>query len=394
MNWANNPSQWVKSCQAIFFWLVCSSYVFAQLDNKVFEENLAIRPERKQSLYLYVQNFAFVKNNEYFNAGIQGKTLFGYQLAPSLVYYPTQNVRIQAGVMAMKDFGAEGFTQLLPLFSVKIQKDCTSITLGNLQGALAHRLIEPLFDFERNITNRYENGLQILWHRRRVFADVWVDWQQQASIANQTQEQIFGGLHTYYRPIDKPNFYFQLPFQFTIRHRGGQIGGSRQPLTNAVNYAVGLSAAWAFGEGSWLQKINADNYWVGSLNTAVDSTEVAKNEAGGAIYTNLTVTTRTLQMMLSYWQALSYFESAQGGELYRSFLLQAPAGQFGLFPRNRNILILRLFKDVKVMDDLWLSFRFEPYFDFTNGLIEQAAGIYVNYRPYAKLLKVKAKQPD
>ena len=91
---------------------------FAQLNNQVFEDSLSIRPQEAHKLYLQVQNLNFVKNNEYFNDIIPGQTLFGYQLKPRLVYFAAKNVRVEAGLFVLRDFGKAQFTQLAPVFSV------------------------------------------------------------------------------------------------------------------------------------------------------------------------------------------------------------------------------------------------------------------------------------
>ena len=56
-------------------------------------------------LRLSLHAFTFFKDNEYFNKIVDGYTLYGTQLNPQLVYYPTKDLRIEAGVFLWKDFG-------------------------------------------------------------------------------------------------------------------------------------------------------------------------------------------------------------------------------------------------------------------------------------------------
>jgi hypothetical protein len=354
---------------------------FAQLNNQVFEDRLEIAPENAQKLYLQVHNLNFVKNNEYFNDIVPGYTLFGYQLKPRLVYFPAKNVRVDVGMYALQDFGNDYYSTIAPVFSVKFKKDSTSLTLGTLQGNVAHRLIEPLYDFDRVMSNRLENGLQLIHHKPSWYLDLWVDWQ--TALRAGVQEEIFGGLHTYIAPVRGKVVQVKIPVQFTILHQGGQEAFIAKPILNTINLATGLQVHVNFGKEAFIRALKLDNYVLGSQAAEVTIGQ-PDFDNGRAFYGNLTLSTRWGDLMGSLWLG-DRFNSAQGGGLYRSTGVINKT----YTEQHRDILLVRYLRNVRISPDVTFSFRVEPSYDFNHQKVEVAAGVYVHYTPRFFLLKVK-----
>ena len=369
-----------------FFWFLgfflLKNVSFAQLNNQVFEDSISIQPKYAHNLYLQLQNLNFVKNNEYFNDIIPGQTFFGYQLKPRLVYFAAKNVRVDAGIYVLRDFGQEQFTQIAPVFSVKFQKKNTSLTLGTLQGNLAHRLIEPMYDFDRVLTNRLENGLQIIHKGQKWYLDLWVDWQQAISRGAPLQEEIFGGLHTFYRIIDKPHFRVQIPVQFTILHQGGQEAFIAKPILNTMNLATGLQVHFNFNKNAFVRTIKLDNYVLGSQAAEVTIGQ-PDFDNGRAFYGNLTLATKWGDLMTSVWLG-DRFNSAQGGGLYRS----TGVSDKTFAERNRDLLFVRYLRNIKISESTNFTVRVEPSYDFNNQKFETAIGLYVHFNPRFFLRKI------
>jgi hypothetical protein len=155
----------------IFFVLILSISVrvtYAQLDNTALEKKLTVKPEYDQDFRIGLDAFGFLKNNEYFNNIADGYTLFGYQLNPKLVYFPSEFIRLEAGALLWQDFGTTRYKQVRPTFTIKIQKPHYQLLFGNLQANVSHRYIEPLYDFEKVINDPLENGVQFIWHRDKL----------------------------------------------------------------------------------------------------------------------------------------------------------------------------------------------------------------------------------
>ena len=86
--------------------------------------------------------------------------------------------------------------------------------------------------------------------------------------------------------------------------------------------------------------------------------------------------------MISYWNSTGYISDA-GGDLYQSVGRTYDYGK--VVERYRNILIIRAMKDWKIIDNLYLTFRFEPYFDFNNQNFEHSESLFLTYRQRFKL---------
>ncbi|QIL75889.1 hypothetical protein [Hymenobacter sp. HDW8] len=205
--------------------MLSSFPVTAQLDNHAFNYSLPIKPEYEGQLRVAVQGFLFTKDNEYFNKIDEGRTYYGTQLAPRLVYFPSANIRLEAGIFLYKDYGTSRLRQVRPVFTAKYQNGPHSFLFGNIEGHLQHDYIEPLFDFERVMTNRLEEGMQYKLQTDRVKLDAWVDWQRQQYRFSNFQEQVAGGLTsevTAYQ--DSAGWRLGVvPLQFLAMHRGGKL---------------------------------------------------------------------------------------------------------------------------------------------------------------------------
>jgi len=357
-------------------------YLQAQLDNTALSKKLNISHKDAGKLFLQFETLSFVKNNEYFNDIVRGRTFFGYQFSPTLVYFPSKNLRIEAGAFFAKDFGNDNFTTIQSIFSVKYQKNRFSLTFGTLEGALNHQLIEPLYEFENLFTQRLENGLQLKWEGERFYTDLWVDWQRMIYPDSEFQEEIFGSLHLYYNILKSDNFTLRVPFQFTILHKGGQINQSDLPVTNNINQAIGLYADLKIN-GKFFKGIRTENYFLNFNGARIDS--ISQEEItlqGQGIYANLMFRFQNFDFMASYWNAKE-FGSAQGGEIYRSY--DNRLGE--LVESNRHLLLLRFLTEFDLGNNTKLLFRMTPYWDLEKNIWEFSSGLYFIWRPRFGLAK-------
>lgn len=359
----------------------------AQLDNAVFEDRYAIEDTKENKLYLGMNILGYVKNNEYTNEIADGYTLFGYQFHPYVSYYAAKNVRIDMGAFLKKDFGAGGYTEIAPTFTVKVSQGDFAFLFGNLEGGLSHRLIEPLYNFEKVITDRLENGIQALWVNDRLFADAWIDWETMIFKGDPFQEEISGGVSFYYDLINKDRLTLQVPFQTVLYHRGGQIDDSPLPLTSLMNNAFGMNVEWKFGESGFVKSVKSDNYYTYYLDFSNDHRQAFKD--GNGWYFNITLKTKKFDVMGSYWRG-NEFISVKGGALYSS--VSSSFKNPGHIEEIRELFILRFLYDIKILDNLSLTARVEPLYDFRNRQFEFSHGFYVNYRPYFFLWKNKHKE--
>ena len=365
----------------ILFLLLFPFGMKAQLNNSALETFQLIDSTKSKQLSFQFESFSYIKNNEYFLKVADGYTLFGNIFTPKIIFQPAPNVQIEGGIFGRKDFGNTAFTSIQPVFTVKIQKDSSQFLFGNFEGHLNHHLIEPLLNFERVILNRQETGLQYTKRKKNTFFDSWIDWQKMIYNGSDFKEEIFAGLSWNKKIISKPNFHLSIPYQLTFQHRGGQTTKDTGQVITNINTAVGIEAEWK--TKGFLQLIRIQNYFVGYRQNANYHPFFPD---GSGVYLNLTAETKVLNLMISYWNSTGY-QSDAGGDLYQSVGRTYNYGK--VIEQYRNILIIRAMKDWKILDNLYLTFRFEPYFDFNNKGFEHSESLFLSYRQRFGLGKIR-----
>lgn len=359
------------------FFTLISFQNYAQINNSAFLFNDPLDSNKNNNWKVDFQSLSYFQNKEFFGKIADGFTLFGNQITPKIIYSPSQKVSIEAGVFVQKDFGNTRFSAIQPIFTVVIKKDSTQFRFGNLKGNLNHQLIEPLYNFDGIISNNLESGFQLLKKNKANFFDLWVDWQRMIYQNSPFKEEIWGGIH--YKPViySKNNFQFKTPIQFTAYHKGGQITIDNRPLITETNLALGTEAIWKLPKNS--NKLIFQNYVLGFKH---QSNIIKELKSGLGIYSNLRLENKRLNAMLSYFFGNGY-SAKMGGDLYQSINKNDETST----EKYRNLLILRIFKDYQIINNLFLTVRFEPYFDFKNRRYEHSEGLFISYKETFNLTK-------
>jgi len=352
-----------------------------QLNNTAFDQPTKLNAADSGIVSLGFNTLGFTKNNEYFNKIADGYTLFGYQVNPYLTFQPLSNVSLSVGAYLQKDFGANGYENIQPTYTFKYQKNHTAIIFGTLEGSTMHRLIEPLYDFEKVMVDRLENGIQLKVDRDNLYIDGWVDWQKMIYKGDANQEEITAGLSSWFEVWKNDNYRLKVPVQLVVHHQGGQIDNNPNPLKTLLNSAMGLDLTWQPQNGSLITSVNVQPYYAYYKDFSFEKRQTF--EDGSAFYLNLSVNTKYhLRVMASYWQGHE-FMSIMGGQLYPS--VSSTYKNPFYVERNRQLLILRFMHELKLADNLKLSTRFEPYYDFQSELFEFSHGFYLTYTTDFKL---------
>ncbi len=354
----------------IIFLALWISTGWCQLNNQVFEDRMALEAVDSGKLFVGLNALGFFKNNEYVRTVVKGYTLFGYQFQPYLSYHVAKNVRIDAGAYFQKDFGNTNISTVAPIFSVKWKSKDLSVIFGNLEGSLNHRLIEPLYDFERVLTNRLETGVQFQINREDLFADAWIDWQYMEYLNDSKQEQFVGGLSLQKRVLRVGSGALYVPLQIIARHQGGQIDAAGLPIQSVVNTALGVN--WIQPLTGWVKEAGISGYYV--FDKDITRTRQAYLDGDGVYINGYMATRFGLEVMASYWQGQE-FMSFQGGKIYPAVSLDGQSIQ-----PSPNLMILRFLYNYQVADQLVLSLRYEPYYDLSYKSFQYAYGFYINYR--------------
>jgi hypothetical protein len=375
--WLTNRRYHCVSCRFIVVALLgiaSNTSGFSQLNNRSFMLKDSIESPLKNKLFIDLSTLGFFKNNEYFNNIADGYTLFGYHLVPALVFFPSENISLKAGMFAWQDFGNTKVTELQPVFTIRIQAKNTLLTFGTLDGPVTHRMVEPLYDFERQLVKRIENGTEVVYETRRLFADVWINWEDMLYRGEPFQEKISGGLSSEIFLLDSDRTRLSIPIQWFIRHHGGQIDASPSPLKTTINGALGVSLRKLFtGEGFW-NDMSASVYFVDYHDLSKNTTE--RYQKGYGLYLNAGLSTRISDLLVSYWHGDQYITD-YGGDMFSS--VSSTFKHPDYYEKERNLILVRISKDFKLLDNFYITARFEPMFDFNNPVLEFSHGLYFNY---------------
>jgi hypothetical protein len=367
--------------------IVCVSLpvlVFGQLNNSRFDQRTKIDSIDYGQLYAGLNMMGFGRNNEYFDTTVEGYTLFGYQFNPYLTYFIHKNIRLDAGLYLQQDFGNSEFTSALPTLSLKIKHHNLSFTIGTLEGALHHQLIEPIYDFERVLNNRIENGIQFQWIKNGLFADGWVNWEKMIYFNDPDQERFVAGLSVIKRIWGDEKWTVELPFQSTIRHAGGQIDRSDLPLTSLLTGAVGINLSNRLD--MFVNEWGLKSYYVTYKSL---TSRILPYKDGDAFYINPYVQTRWgLGLMASYWRGNEYL-TFDGGQLYPVSSPLYPE----ILQQPREFYMIRFLYDLVVADGLTLTARVEPFYDTLPETIQYSYGFYLNFTDRFFLGHAKKKKP-
>lgn len=374
----------MKKYLLLIIFLSLTTLIKAQLSSDSLEYR--IRPDSLKTgeLHLSVFNFNYQRNYEYFNKIQDGYTLFGTQLEPQLVYYPHPRLVVMAGIHLRKDYGTDGIYKTYPLFSIKYQKGNTTLINGVLEGNIQHRFVEPIFDFERKITDPVEYGTQFLIEKPSLFLDAFISWKKMIYKPSPVQEQVFGGLSTDISLLQNHKLNLSIPIQFTAYHQGGQIDTVDVPLKTLVNTAIGFKLK--FHLAGFVKNIRAENYLLSFKEFS--PTKILPFSNGYGVFLNAGVDTRYGTILGTYWRGDGYISIA-GMPIYQSVSQQI--NNTGYTQKHRELVMLRYAYQRQLLPNLYLDFRVEPLVDLQaqKAKIEFSNSAFLVYRQQFLLKKIK-----
>ncbi len=176
-------------------------------------------------LSLDLKSISFIKNNEYFNPVIEGYTMLGYFIQPSIIYTASEKFYLRMGAHMLSYSGTGRFTDISPVFSAVYRISERSIlTAGTFPGCYRHRLFDPHYNSERLYNMYSEDGLQYFFANGNFFSDTWISWEN-FIFRGDTDREIFtaGESFRYNSPEFAGSFQAEIPLQIQFKHYGGQV---------------------------------------------------------------------------------------------------------------------------------------------------------------------------
>jgi hypothetical protein len=363
--------------------LLVHQKINAQLNLTHLENNIVQHDSTTEALHLDIFYNSFFKNNEYFDSIANGYTLFGTQLQTSLAYVLHPNIRLQAGFYARKDFGNDGFHTIQPTFTIKLQKNGYGLLMGNLEGNIAHRLVEPLYNYERYMLQHTEQGLQLKINNPKLWSDTWLDWEVQQYAGSPFQEQFTFGHSSQINVFSNKKVQLHVPVQAVVSHRGGQIDIDTTSLQTIANMSTGFSVS-LHAPTKWLQKITSENYFL--IFKDASPTKKMPFASGTGLFLNVRAETiYQLSAVLSYWSGREFI-STRGGDLFSSAATQY--GARGYTEAKRDLLFLRLHYNKQLLDGFFADIRFEPYYNMQSTKLNYSYSLFLTYKRDVKLLSL------
>jgi len=306
--------------------------IYAQLNEKLFSTDYQIDSLSKGNLNIEIDNLSFFKNNEFISTVQKGYTLPGFWLQAKATYYPLSTLKIEAGVHSIWFWGATRYpafaykdlstwagpdssniVHIVPFFraNISLSKNL-NIILGNIYGGSNHRLIEPLYNPELNLSSDPESGLQILYKNKWLDFDTWIDWVTFIYNLDTHQEAFIAGASARFK-LNAPDsrFHVYFPLQWLSHHIGGEIEAGDSRGQTATNYAGGTGAMWNI-KGRYLKNINAEFDYAGYY---YPKGETFRHRNGRGFYSKLAVQINDFNISTSYW-ACKDFVSIFGSPFY------------------------------------------------------------------------------
>jgi hypothetical protein len=363
----------VKACKIIFYLSLLAFIggpLHAQVSNEALYRNYTLNEADSSLLGFQFHNTNYFRNTEYFNETEEGRTLFGYHLHPQLFYQVGANVKLIGGVWLRYDFGGnQPFTQVLPTFTLKIQKDLEigrfSTLFGTLEGGMSHRMLEPLYDINKAIIDPMEYGLQLKFENKKNWFDLWLDWQKFIEPGDFAKERLTGGVHYEYGG-DGP---FKAYYQGIVYHEAGQIDiDTITPFQILFNHALGLKAEIKSGE-HWKYFGEAS---VMNFNDVTFSGLFPKKRGYGYLLQGGTAF-KGNYFSLNYWRGENFVAPA-GTSIYQSVSTVDSA----FYKPTRQLVFLRLVNNFPVFNSPVLaSLRFEPFLDLATKRLDYCGSLYL-----------------
>lgn len=339
------------------------------MKNRIFEQDDNYIQSDTQSVRLHVEMFNYLRNTEYFDLIEKGQTLFGSMFQAQVAYQPYKNVRIKAGFQTRQDFGSTRFVEVQPVVTISIFKDKWRHNFGALQGTLNYGFIEPMYNIDRGITNRIENGIQSIYKSNKLYFNNFLTWDEPTYRTTTNQERFTTGFVLEKTIFRGQKIFCSIPLQATLAHRGGQLNSNPNPIYTRINATTGLKLNYRASSGF---TIRTENYFLASGDFSPTIIQPYKN--GFASWHTLSFGHNGFELMFNYWAGREW-QSPIGTQIFNNYNVYTITD----FRRERHMLMSRLLFTQNINPMLMLDLRFEPFYDFEYKQFQY------NYSAYLKI---------
>ncbi|MCL2650858.1 MAG: hypothetical protein FWD60_07525 [Candidatus Azobacteroides sp.] len=364
-----------------FFLLLVSISVHSQWIPENLLSTVQLSENDSNKLTLAVDMTGFFKDNEYFSPVELGRTLPGTNFLPRIAYQIDNKFRAELGIHKVY-FSGEQKRDNRGLFIdgifARMQYAINpefNLVLGNIYGGLNHRLIEPLYQWESQLIEKPESGLQLVYKNERFFGDVWVDWRRYIEFGDSVPELLTFGM-SFNGMLTKPQNQLQvsIPFQLLINHSGGQINVSPPPMIVMGNAATGICMEYSL-KNRFLKSVALKTYIAGYYDKLPDKTQRPYRDGWG-VYPVVQLNSTLFSFMTGYWYAKQFY-ALNGEQLLGSFNPNYPNE---LLP-ERKLLTTKLMYSQQLLKNLNIGAGIETYTDLNLKWTDYSFNVYLRFNP-------------
>jgi hypothetical protein len=359
-----------KIWMAALLAVLASVNAVAQTDYPIFRDTATLQPDSNR-LSIEIDNLNYLRNYEYFGKIPLSYTLLGYQFIPQLKYQLNPYFQLKGGIFLRREFGRPGYVATIPVFTAKYQRNGLTLNLGNLEGALNHRFVEPVYNIESIIADRIEQGVQVKLEKRRFWMDWYIDWEKAIELGDPFREEFTTGFSTRTKLIDKERVQLEIPVQAMVAHKGGQIATSPQPVESLLNTAAGFSLQTQ--RKGFISGINTAHYYLWYRN--ISGTKLRLYDEGNGWLSTLTIkTAKHFDLDLRYWRGHKFF-GPRGQPLYSS--ISEKVANYG--EPDRELFFATFIYNKQLFPHVALDLRLEPYYDLKNEMMEYGYSVFLRF---------------
>jgi hypothetical protein len=344
-----------------------------QLNNSAFNLPVTIQEADSNKLFLGIENGDYFKNNYYYNNFEVGYKEIGWFLQPTLEYHPTGNTRLSAGVHMLKYSGLEKLTQFTPVLSFQYRMAPGSdLIIGTIYGTTNHRLVEPIFMFDRYNQNHVENGFQFLFDKKRVWSDLWMNWETFIFDRSPIQERFTVGTSTLVKLTDpEAPLRIEVPLQTLIMHRGGMHTIVSAHVQTYLNYVYGVNIEYRL-QSAIFQNLALRSYMVHYQDLSFSGEQPFQQ--GRGFYPNLILEGKIFDLLFGYWNAQKFI--APRGE----YLFQSVSKVDSSFTeKERRLLNFKFALHHTIARGIEVGARFESYMDLKHKNIDYTYTLFIAF---------------
>ena len=291
---------------------VCTN-VYSQYENSFFDHDKYEETLDSSHYQIHFDNLSYFRNAEYLSRVDKGSSYLGFQALPYVQFSINKKAQIYGGFNLRYDFGNPQIKTIEPYFKFTYEDVLKhNIVFGSLNGTLQHKMIEPLYDYEKAITDRFEQGLQISKPGKHLTYDAWIDWHDMIYYDDPKNEQFVAGYNVYLNPINNEKNKLSLNAQGITVHSAGEIDLNSSPNSVEYNFAYGLEYTHYFNEHTNVYLAGHAAFYEDRSNDLVNGIIDGVGHLGV-----LRLTHKDYQFVLNYWDGYQ-FQGPWGEQLYHS----------------------------------------------------------------------------